>query len=212
MPAIKTKKELTRKNMHPDEINRARYNPKSRQRDIGGLLQSIERVGLLYPLLVDTEGNLVDGHRRLSALLELGWTSIPVIVVEGERSELYSEVSQTVRAMTGNESLHVYLREPRACGTKTRSRINACEEVCGRATIREMAVGGFSMHTWDVARRICRYADQENPVMLKKVVKWLVKHRCGGQVKANLKTGMSITGLIRAIENDKPVSLKVTVV
>jgi ParB family chromosome partitioning protein len=51
--------------------------------DIASLAKSIQEVGLLQPIAVTPENHLVAGERRLAAVKELGWDSIPVQVVEG---------------------------------------------------------------------------------------------------------------------------------
>jgi ParB/RepB/Spo0J family partition protein len=48
------------------------------QSDIDALADSIKRLGLIHPLLVDESGSLIAGERRLIALNQLGWTQIPV--------------------------------------------------------------------------------------------------------------------------------------
>lgn len=57
------------------------------RKDLGDLLdlmESIEDVGLLHPVVVTPDGKLVAGHRRLSACMELGHTEIPVRIVNIE--------------------------------------------------------------------------------------------------------------------------------
>ena len=51
------------------------WNPPSRveEKRLRGLKDSISDVGLLYPVLMDKNNNLIDGHRRLVAVKELGW-------------------------------------------------------------------------------------------------------------------------------------------
>ena len=46
------------------------------------LAQSIKEEGLLYPILVDKDGNLIDGQRRLAALKQLGNEETEVIIDE----------------------------------------------------------------------------------------------------------------------------------
>ena len=46
------------------------------------LAQSIKEEGLLYPILVDKDGNLIDGQRRLVALNQLGIEETEVIIDE----------------------------------------------------------------------------------------------------------------------------------
>ena len=55
--------------------------------DIAALARSIEEVGLLHPITVTPDGELLLGQRRLLACRELGWTEIEVKIREdGPRS------------------------------------------------------------------------------------------------------------------------------
>ena len=44
------------------------------------LADSIDQVGLLEPLVVNSKNQVVSGHRRLQAIKQLGWKSVEVIV------------------------------------------------------------------------------------------------------------------------------------
>src|ERR1700681_3519592 len=50
--------------------------------DLRSLADSISEVGLLHPVVVTPEGRLIAGHRRLEACRVLGWTDVPVTVVD----------------------------------------------------------------------------------------------------------------------------------
>jgi len=52
--------------------------------DIGALAKSISEIGLLHPVVVNENNDLVAGVRRLEACKKLGWTDIPVHVVNLE--------------------------------------------------------------------------------------------------------------------------------
>jgi ParB family transcriptional regulator, chromosome partitioning protein len=49
--------------------------------DIAALENSIRRVGLLNPIVVDEKNRLVAGYRRLTACRNLGWQEIEVTIV-----------------------------------------------------------------------------------------------------------------------------------
>lgn len=53
--------------------------------DIEGLAVNIAQVGLLQPICVKPDCNLIDGLRRMEAVKLLGWTSIPVHHVDLQR-------------------------------------------------------------------------------------------------------------------------------
>lgn len=73
--------ETTRDTMRVDEVQvGTRY-----RRDLGdidGLAASIGELGLLHPIVVTPTGELIAGERRLAAIRQLGWTEVPVNVVD----------------------------------------------------------------------------------------------------------------------------------
>lgn len=50
--------------------------------DVSALMKSIESVGLIHPLTVNRDDELLAGARRYQAVTELGWTEVPVQVVD----------------------------------------------------------------------------------------------------------------------------------
>ena len=44
------------------------------------LAGSIDQVGLLEPLVINSKNQVISGHRRLQAIKQLGWKSVEVIV------------------------------------------------------------------------------------------------------------------------------------
>src|SRR4051812_6165817 len=61
--------------------------------DVRSLAASIARLGLLHPVVVDTNGRLVAGARRLAAVRSLGWRDVPVRVVRS-----LTDAAQALRA------------------------------------------------------------------------------------------------------------------
>lgn len=55
--------------------------------NISSLCSSINSIGLLHPIIVTSDYYLVAGQRRLSAAKKLGWTSIPVRVLNFKHGE-----------------------------------------------------------------------------------------------------------------------------
>lgn len=191
-----------------DKLCVAAFNPEQRTNDIGSLVKSIERMSLLQPILIDKKGNVVDGHRRLAACKELGWTEVPCIVTAGDQAETFSEVNTTNRAISGNQALCVYLKEPRALGARARSRMEECEEAVGLPTMRRMAKEGFSMATWSTARNIAEMADITDPRAVVKVLRWIMSFRCGCLINRALNNGTSPATIMAAVNKNKPIRIK----
>lgn len=51
-------------------------------RGIDELAESIQRIGLINPIVITRDGVLIAGERRLTAIRQLGWTHVPVQFVE----------------------------------------------------------------------------------------------------------------------------------
>ena len=68
-------------------------------RDISSLAKNIARVGLLNPIVITKDGDLIAGRRRLEACSLLGWTEIPCLI-----SLNYSDLERELAQLS--ENLH----------------------------------------------------------------------------------------------------------
>ena len=59
-----------------------------RDSDVQDLMNSIESVGLLQPLVVTPEKIIISGHRRYTAICSLGWTEVECQVKTISEDEL----------------------------------------------------------------------------------------------------------------------------
>jgi len=71
-------------------LDRIQAQPHRQQHPTAELEQSIQTLGLLQPIIVDTDYNLLAGYHRYLAVQRLGWKEIPAIVVslDALRAEL----------------------------------------------------------------------------------------------------------------------------
>ena len=51
--------------------------------DVASLASSIAEIGLLHPVVVRPDFTLISGERRLRAIQSLGWTEVPIRIVDG---------------------------------------------------------------------------------------------------------------------------------
>jgi ParB family chromosome partitioning protein len=82
--------------------------------DLASLMDSIKRHGLLNPVVVNERYELVAGHRRTEAARRLGWSTIPVRIVESDDDadlmEMEIEENTQRKNLTSDELAEAYLR------------------------------------------------------------------------------------------------------
>ena len=80
------------------------YNPPSRTKKgaaLDRMVNSIKQYGQIYPLLVTTDRDVVDGNRRLAALLICGVEFAECIVTDLPKDEIFGCVNTVVVPMGG---------------------------------------------------------------------------------------------------------------
>jgi len=67
----------------PQTLKQAKRNARTHsKKQIRLIIQSIKRYGIINPVVIDRHGNVIAGHARLEACLQLGLPFIPVIQVD----------------------------------------------------------------------------------------------------------------------------------
>jgi ParB family chromosome partitioning protein len=128
--------------------------------DIAGLAQSISEIGLLHPVVVTPQGELIAGERRIAAAQRLGWTDIAATVVDiadlarGEAHEnfqrkdfTHSEAVSIKRAL--EPEMKEAARERQAEGGRNKASANLAE--AGDARDKVAAFTGFGRTSLDKA-------------------------------------------------------------
>lgn len=86
------------------------YNPPSRTKKgaaLNKMVMSIKKYGQIYPLLVTTDRDVVDGNRRLAAMLLCGVEFAECIVTDLPKDEIFGCVNTVVVPMGGKGWLSV---------------------------------------------------------------------------------------------------------
>ncbi|TVR54964.1 MAG: chromosome partitioning protein ParB [Spirochaetaceae bacterium] len=82
--------------------------------DIGPLMRSIESFGLMNPIVINGKNELIAGHRRLEAVRRLGWSSVPVRVVDrdDDAEKLEMELDENIhrKELTTDELAEAYMK------------------------------------------------------------------------------------------------------
>lgn len=192
------------KRMKVSELKGASYNPKSRSSPkavhLRRLEKSIEKVGLIYPIAVSPDGTVIDGHRRLQAVKNLGWEEIPVIVVKCDEPDLvFAEVNAASSRLSGSQNLQVFMKNPAAVTDRMRGQFDRYQEAFGRTVLVRLSKEGMSVRIITLALRACKYMENDSPAFAKKTVLWMVKHRNARVVESFLQLQQPPKSLYGAI-------------
>ena len=198
----------------PSRLHTSPQQPRNRtdaSASMNALKSSIAKVGLQYPPLVitrpDGDFQIVDGHRRVHALIKLGHRTIPVLPTQGKPDTLFAEVSGHVAKMTATQWIEVYLAGGTVPSGVTRTCITKLEEVMGRGFLELLVKKGWSPQIWNASNRVVKYlgldAERDRP----EVLRWLINVGTQ-QVSAWITGDDGADGLMEAFKgNRKPTAM-----
>lgn len=152
--------------------------------DLADLIESINKVGLLHPLVVDSELRLIAGQRRLEALRKIGWPSVPVRVVkkvadaqkmlEAERDENTCRKAMTPTELASLTDALLEIERPKAAERQAAAqaqpgeRVGECprattyEEEKGKSTDKAAQAAGWSGNSYRRVKRVERAAADDS--------------------------------------------------
>ncbi len=201
------------------DIEDAPHNP-SRRTDskslpLKRLQESIESVGLIYPVLVAKQTDsdkfrLVDGHRRKAACTSLGWTAIPAIVRNEDPDLTYGQVNGTSMRLNTNDELHVFLDNPNALAQHVRAKYENLERKVGRQFLERLRQKNLSPVLVDRANRLCGYLGDQRPEMVKKTAEWMLATGMNFRVRTIMELGTPPAKILKAIRSNKPLTMTYT--
>lgn len=193
----------------PNLVHYSPYNPPERVSDhnVRALAQSMSKLGLIYPVLVDPDNVLIEGHRRVAAARLLGWKTIRAYVMKGDRHRIYAEVNSTSKRMSGNDALGIWLQEPTAVTDYMSARFKSMEGHLGLSLVKKMHRAGLSLRAYNKAIRICHYCEQE-PDFLPLVLLWFLECETLGSVQEAMARGVSPVVIIKAVRTLKSIKVR----
>lgn len=194
-----------------DKIKCAPFNPPNRveEQKLKQLRDSIQRVGMLHALLVTSENELFDGHRRLACAKALGWAEVPVTVHDGDLESLWKEVNAytaTIRPATWWQAVAYGLNLEHVPSAQ-RKLIQESRKWIEVEESNKIAIEhSKSTDVIRMAINVARYIEEDSDEMKGRILKWLVKHEMSFNVH-NYMVGRQPSELIRdAILADKPIT------
>ena len=74
--------------------------------DLTSLMESLDKIGQLNPIILDSKMELIAGYRRLAAAKKLGWTKISATILEihNKADKLAIEIDENVHRLAFDDA------------------------------------------------------------------------------------------------------------
>jgi len=192
-------------NFYVDTLSPNEAEPPSRLTDaaLKVLKADIAKHGIQEPIMITSNLQILDGHRRWLCCKHLGIELIPAIVCAA--ADWFVRQNATTRRMTGAEYLHAYLHNGIMPLTDSGRYIRKLEELGGRTLLVEISARGMSPTVWGTARYLCRFCgiDDAREDLLRMALDYLIDGQRQALVKAAIRGGISPKALWHAVEQNR---------
>lgn len=171
-------------NINIENIIVAEFNPARRvgRNQLSGLLLSIQKHGILEPLVLTRDYILADGHRRYACAKLLDMDVVPVAIHDQsslDAPSLWVVLNADTMNLTPSQWLDAVVHglplDTVGFPESMRRRILRLRALLGRDTLEELVEQGRSPTILDTAERVVKYLGKRNDEeFLKKTLLWLL--------------------------------------
>lgn len=187
------------------KIKPAKYNPKARTEKLNGLIKSIKEHGIIIPLIIDSENNLVDGHRRLESAKKLKLETVPTIQIKKDipKDLAYEIVNTNAKRLATGDYIYIHLNGgtiPR----KILTQIDMLSEIVGEEGLNRLAKVSASYRIADYANRVVKYCHNKQENFLKRTIFWLAENRMSFSVRRAMENRVKHDIIEKAIAANRP--------
>ena len=198
-----------------DAVHPAKFNPPDRilKGNLKPLMESMRALGLLSPIAVTAQMEVGDGHRRLAAAKELGWTEIAVRVYDMSVEDLWIALNRDTRPIksaTWLNAVHLGLTLDRV-PEKYRFLMSEALRWLGEDGLAPLAERMKSTDVIKTTIKLSNYIGDDSDEFRANTLRWIIRHNM--HLVANRYTGQRLPSelLLAAIEADRPLVFGYTV-
>jgi len=176
------------------------------------LVANIRKNGLLTPIIVASNGTVIDGNRRLKALNIIGVKKAPVVMHNSTSDkrfdDLFVSCNEDSMPINACQELERYLNGAKVKAT-TLHAIEKVREVGGIKVLRQIVNVGKSPITFSIALSMIRcYTGIVDKRFLNKALKWMLTVGSAYRLKASIGDFIPVPRLVNAIESGIPLVAK----
>ena len=199
---------MTHKEILITKIKESKFNPTVRtSRDSLGykaLRTNIKTHGLITPVVLSKNLVIIDGHRRLNCLKDLGVKKVNAIVHETVTNRNYDTMfvaaNENTMTITPAQEAERYLAGAKV-SERTKNVIAELEKVGGRPFIKRIVADKKSPMTYHIAlQQFQNYTKQTKRSVLRKVVYWMLNVGSAYKLKSAMSDFIPVEVLVNSIE------------
>ena len=153
-------------------VSSLKYHPKNKEiynlSSIEELTESISEVGLLQPIIIDTNNQVISGNRRLKSIKKLGWQKVEVsqiVVKEGEEELLLIHYNKQ-RIKSFKELLNEYVVLSRVYAKGQGKRTDLTSVRSNKGSSRDIVSKKLGMSSSQLRRLVYIYKNQPQLIEL----------------------------------------------
>tara|TARA_R100001530_G_scaffold127901_1_gene97340 strand:+ start:87 stop:725 length:639 start_codon:yes stop_codon:yes gene_type:complete len=199
------------------KLKESKYNPKLRTDKANSkyrsLRRNIETNGLLVPIVADRSFNVVDGHRRLSCMRDLGSKTIPTFVNRRITSKnfdhMFVAANDDTMTISASQETERYLMGAPVVSKKVLKAIKALEKIGGRSVIKTIARMGNSPNTYLIGIGMyCNYTKKNTRKDERKALYWMLNVGSGYKLKSAIYSFVNADYIADCVDNRKQIDLE----
>ena len=190
------------------KVKESKFNPTVRTNKdcfkYKALRTNIKTHGLITPIVLSKNLVVIDGHRRLNCLKDLGVRKVNAIIHETVTNRNYDTMfvaaNENSMTITPAQEAERYLAGAKI-SKRTEKVIKELETVAGRPFIKRIVANKKSPTTYYIAlKQFQNYTKQVKRSVLRKVVYWMLNVGSAYKLKAAIGDFIPIDLLMNAIE------------
>lgn len=181
-------------------IRHTPYNPAYRTQEGPKLLQAIDAIkkhGLLYPILITADRDVIDGNRRLAACRTLGHKTIECIVCDLDRDEAFLVVNTTPMVLGGRGWLEMGIGGGRL-PAKQRKQYDELHELVGAYGIKVLIDQRLGLNVLPLCKSV---AALDAKYSLAELVMQTAVMKLTNRLNAVIRSGTPRDEKVRAIDD-----------
>jgi hypothetical protein len=190
------------------ELTAAPFNPKERteKRKLARLCKSIERRGIIIPIIISSDGFIADGHRRVACALILGLDTVPAIRRTESLSELWAETNSSSMSISPRQwwqAANLGLGAESAMPDGLQRHILYLNSILTEDQAKDIAERK-SPYILQHAETLANYCQETTDEFIRALVLWLDKYGQRSVLDAIKYGNVDPEVIKRAILEDKP--------